>query len=75
VEPEPNNPAGVLLPNYGFHSGIVSDQFMYKPIGQVTPIRTVGLEVFFRCGGIEGSASEGGGYSQGASPPASTALV
>jgi hypothetical protein len=33
AEPEPNKPSGILLPNHGLHSGIVSGQFVYKPIG------------------------------------------
>ena len=36
--------------------GIVSGQFVYKPIGQVTLVNTAGYEMLFRSGRVEGSA-------------------
>jgi hypothetical protein len=65
VEPEPDNPSGIPLPNDGLNSGIVPGKFVYKPIGQVTSVSTAAYEVFFRRGRIECGASEGDDHTPG----------
>jgi hypothetical protein len=70
-ESEANDPSGILLPNLRFHGGVAPGQFVYEPIRQVTPISTATYEMFFRCGRVECSASEGDDHARGYAFPLS----